>query len=156
MFHPLIHPDTGLLDLTPQFPVWRANQHYLVLLLAYIKRIFYNTSMWETRPSTSTSPSSSSSCDVMNPKAHSLWSKNREEYIKLAEKNALKSQSNEKLYANHEDEKMTIKFEKPKAAHEEAHRRIVADELRQVRRDTRRRKECGGEHSEQANRACSL
>lgn len=62
MFHPLIHPDTGLLDLTLQFPTWSSNQHYIVLLLCYIKKIFYKTEYWEGRPGK----------EAMNPKAQAL------------------------------------------------------------------------------------
>lgn len=41
VFNPLINPRTGELDLSIQFATWNPNQHYIVLLLAYVKKIFY-------------------------------------------------------------------------------------------------------------------
>ena len=63
VFHPLIHPDTGLLDISLQFPTWSSNQHYIVLLLCYIKKIFYKTEYW----------AGVSGKDAMNPKAQNLF-----------------------------------------------------------------------------------
>ena len=118
VFHPLIHPETGLLDISIQFPQWSSNQHYIVLLLCYIKKIFYKTEYWEPRVGK----------EALNPKAQSTWMKNKEEYFKQCEKCTAKSQLNEKLYSTPEDPKMSIRFERPRPAHEEAYRRIINQE----------------------------
>jgi ubiquitin-protein ligase len=128
VFHPLIHPDTGLLDLSWQFPVWSSNQHYIVLLLCYIKKIFYKTEYWEGRPPGSGASPKDAPASAMNPKAQSLWLKSPAEYLKMCEQTSAKSQTAEKLYSTPEDAKMSIKFDRPRPAHEEACRRIVHQE----------------------------
>jgi hypothetical protein len=73
----------------------------------------------------------------MNPRAQNLWMRNKEEYLKLCEQNAAKSASPDKLYngdngtsaAQTEDARNSIVFTRPSPAHEEAHRRIVRQEL---------------------------
>ena len=60
------------------------------------------------------------------------WLKHKDEYLKLCEKNCLKSQSADKLYSTSEDSKMAITFERPRPPHEEAHRRIVRQDLEKV------------------------
>ena len=72
VFHPLIHPDTGLLDISLQFPTWSSNQHYIVLLLCYIKKIFYKTDMWEMQTQGKTGGGATSVKEAMNPKAQNL------------------------------------------------------------------------------------
>lgn len=54
--------------------------------------------------------------------------KNRDEYLKLCERNALKSQTAEKLYGVSDDVKQSIVFSKPRPAHEEIARRITRGE----------------------------
>ena len=39
--HPLVDPDTGRLDLSPAFPTWRPGRDYIVLVLSYLKKIFF-------------------------------------------------------------------------------------------------------------------
>jgi len=41
LFHPLVDQETGRLDLTPAFPSWRSGRDYLVLVLLYLKKIFF-------------------------------------------------------------------------------------------------------------------
>jgi len=41
VFHPLVDPKTGELDLSSQFPRWRDGRDYLVFVLVFIKKIFY-------------------------------------------------------------------------------------------------------------------
>eukprot|EP00941_MAST-03F_sp_MAST-3F-sp1_P002748 g2748.t1 len=41
VFHPLVDPDTGVLDLDCRFPKWRYGKDYLVYVLVFIKKIFY-------------------------------------------------------------------------------------------------------------------
>ena len=41
IFHPLVDPDTGRLDLSPAFPTWKPGRDYLVLVLSFLKKIFF-------------------------------------------------------------------------------------------------------------------
>ena len=41
VFHPLVHPATGVLDLTERFPSWTAGKDYIIHVLLFIKKIFY-------------------------------------------------------------------------------------------------------------------
>lgn len=40
LFHPLVDAETGRLDISPAFPVWKPGRDYLVLALAFVKKIF--------------------------------------------------------------------------------------------------------------------
>jgi ubiquitin-protein ligase len=39
--HPLVDPETGDLDISPAFPQWKSGRDYIVLVLAFVKKIFY-------------------------------------------------------------------------------------------------------------------
>ena len=41
VFHPLVDPVTGVLDLSARFPSWTAGKDYIIHVLLYIKKIFY-------------------------------------------------------------------------------------------------------------------
>ena len=41
IYHPLVDITSGTLDLSPEFPSWKVGKHYLVMVLRYVKRIFY-------------------------------------------------------------------------------------------------------------------
>ena len=41
LFHPLVNPETGELDMTKQFPSWKEGRDSLLLVLVYVKKIFY-------------------------------------------------------------------------------------------------------------------
>jgi len=41
VFHALVDEKTGRLDLSPAFPSWRSGRDYIVLVLSYMKKIFY-------------------------------------------------------------------------------------------------------------------
>lgn len=41
VYHPLVDPETGELDLDCRFPTWRYGHDYLVFVLVFIKKIFY-------------------------------------------------------------------------------------------------------------------
>jgi hypothetical protein len=42
----LVNARTGELDLRSQFKPWSAKKHYAVLVLAFLKRIFYDARLW--------------------------------------------------------------------------------------------------------------
>ena len=41
VFHPLVDPKSGELELYAKFPEWDPELHYTVSVLTYIKKIFY-------------------------------------------------------------------------------------------------------------------
>ena len=41
VFHPMVDPETGVLDLETKFPEWKTGEHYIVLVLNWVKKIFY-------------------------------------------------------------------------------------------------------------------
>jgi ubiquitin-protein ligase len=41
VFHPLVDDKTGKLDLSPAFPSWKSGRDYIVLVLSYVKKLFY-------------------------------------------------------------------------------------------------------------------
>ena len=41
VYHPLVHPDSGELELHNAFPNWDPTQHFNVSVLTFIKKIFY-------------------------------------------------------------------------------------------------------------------
>ena len=41
VFHPLVDPNTGRLDISVAFPTWKPGRDYLVLVLAFLKKIFF-------------------------------------------------------------------------------------------------------------------
>jgi len=114
VFHPLIRPDTGELDISVQFPVWQPNQHYIVLLLGYIKKCFYKTDFFIPRPDQ----------EPFNKQAQTLWITKKEEFIRRCEKSA--NDSNNKVYDNRQGSLLV--FSKPQSAYDGAYQRICADE----------------------------
>ena len=41
VFHPLVDTQTGRLDITIAFPTWKPGRDYIVLILAFIKKMFF-------------------------------------------------------------------------------------------------------------------
>lgn len=41
VFHPLIDQETGKLDLSPAFPTWKPGRDYIVLVLSFLRKIFF-------------------------------------------------------------------------------------------------------------------
>jgi hypothetical protein len=41
VFQPLVDDKTGKLDLSPAFPSWKSGRDYIVLVLSYVKKLFY-------------------------------------------------------------------------------------------------------------------
>ena len=41
VFHPLVDRGSGALDLSPAFPTWTPGRDYLVLVVSYLKKIFF-------------------------------------------------------------------------------------------------------------------
>lgn len=47
VFHPLVSPETGKLNLSPKFPVWTPKKDFIFLILSYMKFVFHNKDYWE-------------------------------------------------------------------------------------------------------------
>jgi len=114
VFHPLIDPSTGDLDLSIQFPKWTPNKDFIVLLLAFIKKIFYNTSFWEARPG----------IRAFNPKAQQQWVNDKVSFFRSCESSV--TLALEKVYENQEES--SLQFSAPIHAHQEALKRILAQD----------------------------
>ena len=48
IFHPYVYDETRELDLSPKFPEWDPELHYMVAVLTYLKGIFYMKDFPET------------------------------------------------------------------------------------------------------------
>jgi ubiquitin-protein ligase len=60
VYHPLVDAETGELNLKPQFSSWRPRKDFIFVILAYMKKIFYNQDYYKM------------TCHVKNPSAFSL------------------------------------------------------------------------------------
>jgi ubiquitin-protein ligase len=115
LFHPLVHSKTGELDLTPQFPKWKAGMHYIVHVLAYIKRVLYRSDDWKN----------SIQDQPFNKEALVMFDKDREKFqgkcIECVE------QSLKRLQVNDED--CSIKITESKTEHSLVVRKIFSSFL---------------------------
>lgn len=90
IFHPLINPDTGELDFSPQFPEWNPHEHFLVLVLHYVKKVFYQSRLWDARPGRV----------PFNKKAEDMWMKDKEKWLLSCDRCACASVERENVYNN--------------------------------------------------------
>ncbi|CAG9318216.1 unnamed protein product [Blepharisma stoltei] len=70
VFHPLINYETGQVNLSPRFPVWRPRKDFIFLVLDYLKKIFYTHNLW------------SDSRYALNQRAHELFTQDEEQFQK--------------------------------------------------------------------------
>lgn len=112
VFNPMISPDSGELDLSAQFPIWNPNQHYIVLVLAYIKKIFYKYEYWLLPPSQM----------PFNPQALALWTKNKDAFMVECERCSQLSVNR----ATQNEEELCLRMTDPKPTHVEVLKRIMA------------------------------
>ncbi|EWM29462.1 ubiquitin-conjugating enzyme domain-containing protein [Nannochloropsis gaditana] len=80
VYHPLVHPQTGELDLHTFYPQWDPERHFIVTVLTLLKKIFY------------LKPSDYDSLIVgpgkptpFNPEAARLYVENHAEYLRRVE-----------------------------------------------------------------------
>jgi len=111
VFNPLVNIKTGELDLSIQFPVWNPNQHYIVLVLGYLKKIFFKTEFWGERLNH----------PAFNKESQKLWMQNKDEFIKICNQCACLSVDN--VYTNEKDS--PIRFTRQDPAHSEIVKRIL-------------------------------
>jgi len=123
VFNPLVNIKTGELDLSIQFPVWNPNQHYIVLVLGYLKKIFFKTEFWGERLNH----------PAFNKESQKLWMQNKEEFIKICNQCACLSVDN--VYSNDKDS--PIRFTRQDPAHSEIIKRIVTQPNKERDKDFR-------------------
>lgn len=80
VYHPLVGLD-GSFDISHEFPDWTSRRHFLFVVLAYVKKVFYQLDLSLTRPS-------------LNPEAHNLYVNNRPEFLSKVEECVSKSTEN--------------------------------------------------------------
>jgi ubiquitin-protein ligase len=120
VFNPLVHPTTGELDLSVQFPAWDSSMHFLALALAYIKTVFYNAHYWDTR----------SKHEAFNKEAARMWETSKDGFDARVKQCVRDSLS--RLYIN--EPGCSIVFRQPEPAHQLVFSRILksADEQKEA------------------------
>ena len=111
VYHPCVDARTGEVDLMAQFPEWNAGKHFLLLMLMYIKRIFYVPQLWEGRV-------------PYNVAALNAYKNDRKKFESECEECCLLS--NQKIYdPTDEREKPALYFTKPNSLHQGLYQRIL-------------------------------
>lgn len=85
IFHPLVNPKTGKLNLGKQLNNWNPSSHYMSLIFLYIKQMFYIQNEYPEE-------------DVENEEAHFLFNNDKEAFLQKV-KNCVE-ESNNTLYNN--------------------------------------------------------
>ncbi|KAI9922380.1 hypothetical protein PsorP6_002451 [Peronosclerospora sorghi] len=101
VFHPYVYEGTKELDLTPQFPEWDPELHYMVAVLTYLKGIFYMKDFPET--------STAANCVALD-----MFRNDPENYVNKVEECVDESLTN--VYNN--EQGSTIRFTKHNPAHD--------------------------------------
>mmetsp|Transcript_47264 Transcript_47264/g.102916 ORF Transcript_47264/g.102916 Transcript_47264/m.102916 type:complete len:280 (-) Transcript_47264:10-849(-) len=70
--HPLVCPDTGRVDITCQFPNWQSGKDYVVLVVKFLKQIFYRREYFEA----DTPP--------LNAEVQRLFKEDKDQFAKIA------------------------------------------------------------------------
>ncbi|CAD2105914.1 ubiquitin-conjugating enzyme E2, putative [Plasmodium vinckei brucechwatti] len=83
IYHPLVNPKNGKLNLGPELNNWSATRHYISLIFLYIKNIFYLTDVYNDDI-------------IQNEEAYYLLNNDKEAFHKNVEKCV--QQSNDLLY----------------------------------------------------------
>jgi len=114
MFHPLINPTTGEVDVSVEFTTWGGHNTFIALLLGYVKKIFYKYDCWKPRVGK----------NAFNPRAEHLFANDKITFTREASECVRLSQ--QRQYDNDPDS--SIRFKRINAAQIEALRRILARE----------------------------
>lgn len=85
MFHPLIHPEDGVVELSDAFPKWHAGDNHVWQLLKFVQFIFHNVENCIIQPE-----------NVPNNDAYELMMENRADFLQRVEQCIEDSQ--QKLY----------------------------------------------------------
>jgi len=107
IFNPLVHPESGLMDLKCAYPEWNPNRHYMVTVLTFLKKIFYMKEFQFPDPP--------------NPEAQHLFNNNKKEFWERVA--ACVRESLEKMYDN--EPGSSLRFTEEKPAHEHMRRSIL-------------------------------
>lgn len=85
IFHPLVNPSDGVLDLSEAFPNWRSGENHIWQMLKFVQFIFQNLDEHTIHPT-----------QVANNDAYELLLENRNEFLMRTERCVEESQ--DKLY----------------------------------------------------------
>eukprot|EP01006_Ploeotia_vitrea_P038781 TRINITY_DN66279_c5_g1_i2.p1 TRINITY_DN66279_c5_g1~~TRINITY_DN66279_c5_g1_i2.p1 ORF type:complete len:296 (+),score=139.61 TRINITY_DN66279_c5_g1_i2:171-1058(+) len=114
VFNPLVSNKTGELDLSIQFPKWDRTKHTIVLVLYYIKAVFYKADFWEPRLRH----------PAFNKSAQNLWKRDK---VKFDQKCAASAQESlRKVYVHNPND--SIRFSRHKHEHALVLNRIFREE----------------------------
>uniref|UniRef100_M4BNZ1 UBC core domain-containing protein n=1 Tax=Hyaloperonospora arabidopsidis (strain Emoy2) TaxID=559515 RepID=M4BNZ1_HYAAE len=109
IFHPYVEEETKELDLSPKFPEWDPELHYMVAVLTYLKGIFYMKDFPETEI-------------VANSVALDMFRHDPENYLNKVEECVDESLTN--VYNN--EMGSTIHFTKHNPAHDKLRQELFA------------------------------
>merc|ERR1719321_2167336 len=93
VFHPMVHPITGAVDISAQFPHWTPGQDYVVLVLLLLKRMFYKKEFFTASPDGSDEDGHSR----WNPAAADLYRTDKKAFQKRVDECVALSQSSNQL-----------------------------------------------------------
>ena len=104
VYHPFVHEKSGALDMSPKFRTWTAGKDYIVLVLSYVKKIFYlkDFSAYGRRASGAGADGDARRTALrgtaFNEDARDLYARDRERFIDEVERCV--QESIEKQYVN--------------------------------------------------------
>eukprot|EP01111_Echinosteliopsis_oligospora_P007680 TRINITY_DN22945_c0_g1_i1.p1 TRINITY_DN22945_c0_g1~~TRINITY_DN22945_c0_g1_i1.p1 ORF type:complete len:273 (-),score=84.40 TRINITY_DN22945_c0_g1_i1:80-898(-) len=112
IYHPLISPDDGSVDISREFPNWQPSSHSAAAVLAFIKRIFYQLDKYTEKDKA-----------ILNPQALQAYLNHRKEFVTLTAECVRKSCSSDVLFDNPSDS--SLKFSPFTKEHEEVKESIM-------------------------------
>jgi ubiquitin-protein ligase len=104
IFHPLVHPNTGVVDISSQFPTWTPGQDYVVLILLFLKRMFYKKEFFNVNPEAS----EEDGVVRGNPAAANLYRADKRAFQKAVDECVALSQTPDKLASQAKDSPMNF------------------------------------------------
>ncbi|GAB5036747.1 ubiquitin-conjugating enzyme subfamily protein [Nannochloropsis oceanica] len=116
LFHPMVHPRTGELDIRSFYPAWDPDRHYIVTVLTLLKKIFYMKPP-DFEPFFSAGPGKPA---LFNPEAAELLKTDPAEYLRRVEECVSRSQEN--VYCLTDDS--PLRFTEPSPKHAAFHQAL--------------------------------
>ena len=127
VYHPFVHEKSGALDMSPKFRTWTAGKDYIVLVLSYVKKIFYlkDFSAYGRRASGAGADGDARRTALrgtaFNEDARDLYARDRERFIDEVERCV--QESIEKQYVN--EPGSSLRFTEYKPQHGAFRERIL-------------------------------
>ena len=107
IFHPMVNPTTGVVDISSQFPTWTPGQDYVVLILLLLKRMFYKKEFFTASPEGSDEDGHSRG----NPAAADLYRTDKKAFQKRVDECVALSQSSNQLSTQVGDSPMNFNIQ---------------------------------------------